>query len=118
MELRLLLDENVERDLASYLEKAGHDVQRVVDVEALGPESDDDEVVAFARERDRLVLTYDEDFVDPDVADRHAGVLYVPNQHCPPLTCFRIVEAVAEAYPDRDALPPVVFLTEEWLSER
>lgn len=115
MRLSLLLDENVERDLGRKLERAGHDVQHVVDVPALGPGAPDDAVRSYAREHDRIIVTHDDHFADPADADRHVGVFYCPNQHVETFDLLRIVEAITEAHVRRERLPPVVFLSTNWL---
>ena len=51
--------------LAEYLAKMGHDVERVVDCPALGPGTDDGDVVAYAEREERLLVTADDDFL-PD----------------------------------------------------
>jgi predicted nuclease of predicted toxin-antitoxin system len=59
---RLLLDEMTEGRLAEYLAKMGHDVERVVDCPALGPGTDDGDIVAYAEREERLLVTADDDF--------------------------------------------------------
>jgi len=113
MHLRLLLDENVEADLGRKLAREGHDVQRVVEIDDLGPGTPDDEIRRYARETDRIILTYDDHFADPD--DDHAGVFYCPDQRLSAFDVFRIVTAVTDAYDRREDLPPVVYLSENWL---
>jgi predicted nuclease of predicted toxin-antitoxin system len=60
---RLLLDEMTEGSLAEYLQKMGHDVERVVECPKLGPETDDSLVVAYAERENRLLVTADDDFL-------------------------------------------------------
>jgi hypothetical protein len=57
MALGLLLDEDTERELASKLSKAGHDVERVVDVETLGSGAGDDEIRDYALATDAVRST-------------------------------------------------------------
>ncbi|WP_049902841.1 DUF5615 family PIN-like protein [Halococcus agarilyticus] len=111
--MRFLLDEDTESALARHLSKSTHDVKRVVDV--LGSGTSDHKVMAHARSTDRIIVTHDDDFADTARSDEHRGVFYCPNQRLPPFEIYRIITAVIEAYPDREALPPVVFLTQEWL---
>jgi len=115
MRLALLLDENVEKALGRKLERAGHDVEHVVDVQALGPGTPDSDVRRYACEHDRVVVTYDDHFADPDGASEHAGVFYVPDQHRETFEVFRIVQRVTEVYDRREQIPPVVFLSTNWL---
>lgn len=115
MRLRFLLDEDTERALATKLRRAGHDVERVVDVDALGTGTADAEVRAYARRSDRILVTHDADH--DAVASPEPGVFYCPNQRLSSFDVFRVVQRVVAAYPDREQLPPTVYLTEAWLDE-
>lgn len=57
--MRLLIDENVSRSVATALNDAGHDVERVT--MAL-PSADDDQVLAHAIAIDAVLVTFDSDF--------------------------------------------------------
>ncbi|WP_436931829.1 DUF5615 family PIN-like protein [Halosimplex halobium] len=113
MRLALLLDENVEADLARKLARDGHDVERVVEVETLGVGTPDAEIRRYARETGRIVVTYDDHFADPD--GDHAGVFYCPDQDLSPFEIFRIVSSITDHFDEPGSLPPVVYLTENWL---
>lgn len=63
MTYRLLLDENVEHDVLELLTRRGHDVEHVDFVPNLGKGATDPEIGAYSRTEDRLVVTYDDDFV-------------------------------------------------------
>lgn len=76
---RFLLDEDAERDLAQKLRHAGHDVTRVVETDELGTGAADDEVRAYARRTNRILVTHDDDHVSVPPG-QHAGVFYGPNQ--------------------------------------
>lgn len=113
MQLSFLLDENVEADLAHKLAREGHDVDRVVEIDELGRGTPDCEVRRYARETDRIIVTYDDHFADPD--GNHVGVFYCPDQQLPVFNVFRIITAVVDHFDEREVLPPVVFLSENWL---
>lgn len=113
MQLRLLLDEDTERELATKLRRAGHDVERVVEAEELGTGATDDNIRVYARRSDRIIVTHDDDHVAVQLVDYR--VFYVPNQRLTAFQIFRIIQRVAELYPDLEAMPPVVYLTEDWL---
>lgn len=113
--MRFLLDEDAKKAVVPLLSKTGHDVERVVDVESLGPGSDDVEVMEYATATNRIIVTHDDDFVDPDVENQHEGVFFFPSQRHSPYEMFQIVEAAAGAYPDRDAMSSVLYLTSDWL---
>lgn len=115
MNLRLLLDEDTEGDLADYLRKSGCDVERVVAVDELGTGSDDAAVMAYARRTDRIIVTHDSDYADPALEPRHSGVFYVPDQRLSAYRLFRIISAVVECYSSTDEFEAVVYLTENWL---
>lgn len=112
--LRLLFDEDTEMKFARLCERDGHDVQRVVEVPELGPGTKDPEVREYAKEMDRIIVTHDKGFAKAD-ASTHAGVFYAPKQHRSSFRLYRILSAVREAYPSRDALQPVAHLTDDWL---
>jgi hypothetical protein len=63
MGYRLLLDENVEREVGHRPEHYGHDVVHVDFVSELGKGSDDGSLTSYTRPEDRILLTYDDDFV-------------------------------------------------------
>ena len=82
MEVSFLLDANIAAPLADKLDKAGHDVERVVDVSQLGEGVDDTTIRLYAVQEGHLIVTSDDDFVQMP-ADSHGGVFYVPNQSLP-----------------------------------
>ena len=114
MEVSFLLDENIAAPLADKLEKAGHDVERVVDVSELGEGVDDTTICQYAVQEDRLIVTSDDDFVQIPV-DSHRGVFYVPDQSLPPDELYRIIQRVIEAFPGREAMDTVTYITPDWL---
>ena len=114
MRLRLLLDQDTELLLARSLRNAGHDVRRVVTTAALGDGAPDSEIASFANTHDRIIVTHDRDFTRFDSKD-HLGVFYVPDQRLPAHEIGRIIERVCEVYPERAALPAIVYLNSEWL---
>ncbi|MBX0296710.1 DUF5615 family PIN-like protein [Haloarcula nitratireducens] len=75
MQVSFLLDENIAAPLADKLDKAGHDVERVVDVSELGEGVDDTTIRRYAVQAGRLIVTSDDDFVQMP-ADVHSGVFY------------------------------------------
>ena len=113
MQIRLLLDEDTERELATKLRRAGHDVERVVEVVELGTGATDDDVREYARRSDHIIVTHDDDHVAVQPVDYR--IFYVPNQRLTAFQIFRIIQCVTKLYPEREAMPPVVYLTEDWL---
>jgi predicted nuclease of predicted toxin-antitoxin system len=114
MRVSFLLDENIAAPLADKLTKAGHDVERVVDVSEFGEGVDDSTIRRYAAERDRLIVTSDDDFVRMP-ADSHSGVFYVPDQSLETHELYHIIQRVVEAYPNRDAMETVTYITTDWL---
>ena len=58
--MRLLIDENVPRSVASLFRERGHDVELVT--KELFPSATDDAVAAFGSLRHAIVVTFDRDF--------------------------------------------------------
>jgi len=94
MQLSFLLDENVE-------------------IDSLGPGTPDSKVRQYARETDRTILTYDDHVTDSETDN--IRVFYCPEQQLQPFDVFRIITAVVDNFDDCRNLPPVVFLSENWL---
>jgi predicted nuclease of predicted toxin-antitoxin system len=114
MQVSLLLDENIAAPLADKLDKAGHDVARVVEVDELGEGVDDTTICRYAARTNRLIVTSDDDFVEMPV-DSHAGVFYVPDQSLPSQELYHIIQRVMEAFPSREAMEAVTYITTDWL---
>lgn len=114
MRLSFLLDEDTERELGAKLSQAGHDVERVVDVDELGPGTDDTDIRAYASQENRIIVTYDDHHVAAPYSE-HVGVFYCPNQRLEAFTIYRIVSTLLEHYDTRSDLPPVVYVSENWL---
>ena len=114
MRVSFLLDENIAAPLADKLTKAAHDVERVVDLSELGEGVDDTAIRRYAAKNDRLIVTSDDDFVRMP-ADSHSGVFYVPGQSLETHELYHIIQRVVEAYPNRDAMETVTYITTDWL---
>ena len=75
--MRLLLDANVGRTIATGLARGGNDVVRVVD---LSPEMTDHAILALAVEEQRVLVTFDSDFgelIYRDRAEQPPAIVYV-----------------------------------------
>ena len=114
MQVSFLLDENIAAPLADKLDKTGHDVERVVNVNELGEGVDDTTIRLYAVREGRLIVTSDDDFVQMP-AGSHSGVFYVPDQSLPPEECYHIIQRIVEAFPDREAMETVTYVTPRWL---
>jgi len=68
------------RRTSDDLRKLDHDVEWIGDIAELGLGSDDDSIAAYARERNRHILTQDDDFFTQLNLDDTAGVLFQKDQ--------------------------------------
>lgn len=110
--MRILADENVDTATVRALADSGHDVRRVVDEPELGESAPDDEVLATATRRDRVLLTEDtSDFDDPPI-EAHAGIVLVTDGTLSGREVRRGIRCIERHYPDLDGR--VAYLT-EWL---
>ena len=114
MTLPLLFDEDTEAKFARLCEKDGHDVERVVDVSELGRGAKDAEVRRYANSTGRIVVTHDDDYVSETWTDGDR-TFYAPNQRLSAFELYRILTTVCDAVASDEELPPVVYLTEDWL---
>ena len=86
----------------------------VADVSELGEGVDDTTIRLYAVQEGRLIVASDDDFVQMP-AESHSGVFYVPNQSLPPHELCLIIEHVIEAFPNREAMDTVRYITTDWL---
>ena len=114
MQVSFLLDENIAAPLADKLDKAGHDVERVTGVNELGEGADDTTIRLYAAREGRLIVTSDDDFVRMP-ADSRSGVFHIPDQSLPPRELYHIIQRVVEAFPNREAMDTVTYITTDWL---
>lgn len=114
MTYSFLLDEDTEAKLAVKLSKAGHDVERVVEVPELGAGIDDDAVREYALDSARIIITHDKDYLRFPPKS-HAGVFYGPQQRLSAHQIFKIIQNIESYHSSREELNPVIFLTERWL---
>ena len=91
-----MFDEMTEATLADYCRKLGHDVERVVTAAELGAGTPDHDTVAYAERENRLVVTYDDDFLAHHDALGRLGVLFQPDDRTPPFETANRIDAVAE----------------------
>lgn len=76
--LRYLVDEHVAKAVATGLWKRGIDVVTIAEVGRLGAE--DEDLLAFAEEEGRVMVTQDRDFLRlaAQMSGDHPGVVYAP----------------------------------------
>ena len=114
MTYRLVCDENVEHEVMFRLENYGHDVEHVDFVSKLGKGVTDDQIAQHSLREERLIVTYDDDFVlDFEPADYQA-VLYLPDLSLSPSTIADAIHAMSTYY-DQSAISGVEPVSSEWL---
>lgn len=114
MGYRLLLDENVEREVLHRLEERGHDVVHVDLVEALGKGVTDEALARFSREEDRAIVTYDDDFVAGVPASEYRATLSFEDDTLSAGEIAEIIHLMAQAYP-YDEVEGLQKTGREWL---
>lgn len=111
---RLLLDESMEHSLLGRLTAAGHDVEHVELVPALGKGSRDTALCRRSRNHNRFIVTYDEDFVtDFDERD-YLATRYIEDAGMGTSAVARAVDTMARFYPP-DEVRGLVPVGREWL---
>jgi hypothetical protein len=92
---RLLLDENVDREVGDRLAALGHDVERVGDVDELGAGAPDEALARYSAGERRAILTHD-DFVT--TAHGAHAVPFVADESMP-AEDLAALGRVADVYP-------------------
>lgn len=111
---RLLLDEGIEDEVTHRLSAQGHDVEHVDSVSELGKGSTDEDVGVYSIETDRLVVTYDDDFVLKLNPADYRAVLYFDDASTPAEQVAAIVDSMAAHFPP-DEVDGLVEMGREWL---
>lgn len=98
--LRVLVDAGVGRSVEDWLRQAGHDVQSVRDRDAT---MDDPDILAWAVQEQRLVITMDKDFGELvyHSGQAHAGVLLLRLEGANREEKVRVVEAIFSQHGDQ-----------------
>ena len=102
MSYRLLVDENVEYRIVHKLRNYGHDVEHVDDLAGLGKGSSDRALGRYSNSEDRLILTYDDDFVLELDPSAYRAVLYVSDVAVPSGTIADAVHRMSKQYPQAE----------------
>jgi len=114
MSYRLLLDENVEHDVLHRLESHGHDVEHVDLVPNLSKGDADRELGTYSLREDRLIVTYDNDFVLDLSNESFRAALYFDDQSLSSKKVADIVHSMAQHYPQKQ-VQGVEYAGSEWL---
>jgi hypothetical protein len=110
MSYRLIVDENLDPATAEPLRARGHEAITVA--EEFGKGEVDPNIIAYARETNRLVLTNATDFLDPN-AINSVKVLFCPKTSLRPGTIAALVDALANYVPEQDDLGQITHLRED-----
>lgn len=103
----ILVDENTSPRVATALRAADHEAVHVTDVLECG--ATDEQIVQFAGDRDLVILTHDDDFLQPEYRDA-VPVLYYSDDGLDSSELVGRVEPLAGYVPEREDLPPVTNL--------
>ena len=113
MRYRIIADENVEPYTRRYLDQLGHDVEWVGDVPELGLSVSDEDIAAYSRRTDRLVLTQDDDFFTRLDVTETSGVLFQRDQRLSGKQVGDIVDEMAKYLPQDEIV--LEYVRTNWL---
>lgn len=99
MTYRLVLDENVERAVAHKLRNYGHDVEHVDELQRLGKGTSDTVLAGYTRQEQRLLVTYDDDFITEFSSEDINAVIFVSNDSVSSTAVSDAVHRMSEQYP-------------------
>lgn len=111
---RLLLDENVEHEVRHRLTNYGHDVEHVDDVSNLGKGTGDGSIGRYSKEHDRIIVTYDDDFVLELSESDYRGAFYFGDESLSAKQVADVIHRVTEVYPQEE-VSELHYLGVEWL---
>lgn len=106
MTYRLVLDENIEHQVLHTLRNFGHDA---VHVDELRKGQSDLEVGSYSREEDRLIVTYDDDFVHELPESEYRAAIYIDDATVSASQVATGVNEMSNLYP-QDEVQGVEFL--------
>jgi len=115
-----LLDEDTSEELSHRLSDRGHNVERVVDIPDLGDGADDADVLEYAEQHDRVIVTHDEGFFER--CDEGVGptrlLWIIDQQGLKPYQKVAMIENVLNVLDDIDDLhdePPAIPVSRAFL---
>lgn len=113
MSYSILADENIEQATVNYLTKLDHDILRVQSIPELGPSASDGEIVAYANEAGRLILSQDDDFFTDIDPEETAGVLAQRDQLLSAREVGAIIDEMASYITQEDVV--LEYVSQTWL---
>jgi predicted nuclease of predicted toxin-antitoxin system len=114
MVYRLILDENIEHEVLHRLDNYGHDVEHVDFVPELGKGTADHPIAQYSLGNDRVIVTYDDDFVLEVDEGTYREVLYFDDATLSVEQIADIVHTVSQNYLQAE-LEGLEYVGEEWL---
>lgn len=111
---RLILDENVEHETFHRLQNYGHDVKHVDFVPELGKGTADYPIAQYSDKTDRVIVTYDDDFVLEVDEEMFRAVLYFDDAALSVEQVADIIHAISQHYPQAE-LQGLEYVGKEWL---
>lgn len=114
MAYRLILDENVEHEVFHRLANYGHNVEHVDFVAELGKGTADHPIARYSLDTDRVIVTYDDDFVLDVDEELYRAVLYFDNAMLSVEQVADIIHAISQNYPQSE-LQGLEYAGEDWL---
>lgn len=114
MSYRLLLDEHVEHEVQHRLAHYGHDVVHVDFVPELGKGASDEALARYSMDTDRVIVTYDDDFVLSVDETMFRAAFYLPDATLSIETVADSIHDVSRHYP-QEALDGLEYVGPEWL---
>jgi len=100
MSLRLLLDEMVEHEVMDRLTDFGHDVEHVDLNDELDKGSPDTRVGAYSIRTERILVTYDSDYVEQLEESDFFCVLLFGDEDLSAKQVAQVVQNMSEVYPE------------------
>lgn len=114
MSYRLILDENIEHEVLSRLEAVGHDVEHVEFVPELGKGIDDYPISGYSLATNRIIVTYDDDFVLEVDENEYRAVIYIGDATLVAGQVAQIVHTMSQHYPQAQ-ISGLEYAGREWL---
>lgn len=116
MAYRLLFDENIEHEVRHRLENYGHDAEHVDYGPNLGKGIGNTSIAEYSLCENRVIMTYDDDFVTEVDEGAFRTVLYFDDVSLSSTEIADIVHTMSGQYP-QDELDGVESVGREWLSQ-
>jgi len=114
MAVQFLLDEHVEPRVRHKLEAYGYDAETVGGADGLDLGDEDVTLGSYSRRTNRVIVTYDDDFVTGLERNDYYGVVYFEDSTVSARNVADILHEMASAYPESE-FQRIQYGTSEWL---